>query len=216
MNDTHLARELKRRMLLARLSRKRLALSAGLNETAVRDIVAGRSKHPRHDTLEKLARTLKCSVADLIDERAGPSVGAGDDAFLLVARYDPERDRGRESLGRDGGGAAEFAFRADWLAALTPTPANRLAIVAMDGDAMEPTISDGDALLVDLTEWSPGVDGVYVLRHGDGVLVKRLAVDPPRRRVAIGGDNPAYPPMNPAPLADLDLVGRVIWIGRRL
>ncbi len=218
MNDTYLVRELKRRMALARLSQKRLALTAGLNETAVRDIVAGRSRHPRHDTLEKLADALECAVADLIDERAGPAARTGDDAdaFLLVARYDPERDRGRESLARHDRGTAEVAFRAAWLAALTPTPVNRLAVVAMDGDAMAPTVSAGDTLLVDLTEWSPGVDGLYVLRHGDGVLVKRLTVDPPRQRVAISSDNPAYPAPDPVPLADLDLVGRVIWIGHRL
>ncbi|MBC6441398.1 MAG: helix-turn-helix transcriptional regulator [Rhodospirillales bacterium] len=222
MNDTQLVRELKRRMALGRLSQKRLALIAGLNETAVRDIVAGRSRHPRHDTLEKLASALQCSVAELIDEHLGPAAGpaarTGDapDAFLPVARYDPERDPRRESLAGPGHATAEIAFQSAWLARLTPTPVNRLAVITMNGDAMVPTIAAGDTLLVDLTEWSPGADGIYVLRSSGGLLVKRLTVDPVRQLVAIGNDNPDYPPLNPVPMADPDLIGRVIWVGHKV
>ncbi|MBT6204755.1 MAG: S24 family peptidase [Alphaproteobacteria bacterium] len=218
MNDTQLVRELRRRMALARLSQKRLALVAGLNETAVRDIIAGRSRHPRHDTLEKLAVALDCTVTDLIDERGGPSARTGEDsdAFMLVARYDPEQHQARESLTQPNQSVAEIAFQASWLATLTPTPVNQLTVVVMDGDSMAPGITSGDSLLVDLTEWSPGADGIYVLRNNGGLLVKRLSIDPLRQLVAIGSDNPAYPPLNPIPLTELDLVGRVIWVGHRV
>lgn len=37
---------------------KHLSLAAGLNETAVRDILIGRSRHPRTDTTRKIARAL--------------------------------------------------------------------------------------------------------------------------------------------------------------
>ena len=215
MAETRLVSELKRRMAAAGLSQKRLALAAGLNETAVRDIVAGRSRHPRHDTLEKLGAALGCSAGELIESRNGvASVGAGD-AWLLIARYDPDRHDGRETLSHDSG-AAEVAFRADWLAELTRTPANQLAAIAMDGDSMVPTIGTGDTLIVDLTQWSPGADGIYVLRHGGRLLVRRLAVDPLRQLVALSSDNPSYAPLPPVTMAELDLVGRVIWIGRRV
>ena len=213
---TRLVSELKRRMAAAGLSQKRLALSAGLNETAVRDIVAGRSRHPRHDTLEKLAAVLGCGAADLIEPRNGSAAPATDgEGYLLIGRYDPERDGVRETISHDGG-AAEVAFRADWLAELTRTPVNQLAAIVMEGDSMAPTIGPGDSLLIDLTQWSPGADGLYVLRHGERLLVKRLAVDPLRQLVTLSSDNPSYAPLAPVTMAELDLVGRVIWIGKRV
>ncbi len=218
MNDTHLVRELQRRMALARLSQKRLALMAGLNETAVRDIVTGRSQHPRHDTLQKLANALECTVVDLIDERSGPSAPTGDEAaaFLIISRFDPEADKGTASMSSPGGKPSEMAFQASWLARITTTPVNQLAMITMDGDAMEPTIHAGDSLLVDLTQWSPGSDGIYVMRHNGGIVVKRLSVDPLRQGVVIASDNPAYPDVEPVTLPKLDLVGRVIWVGQRV
>ena len=218
MVDTHLVRELKRRMAAGGLSQKRLALAAGLNETAVRDIVSGRSRHPRHDTIEKLAAVLGCSAAELFDGRNGALARTGDsgDDYLLIARYDPARDEGRETLSHDRGGAAEIALRADWVAELTRTPVNQLAAIAMEGDSMAPTIGPGDTMIVDLTQWSPGADGIYVLRHGGRLLVRRLAIDPLRQLVSLASDNPSYAPLAPVTMAELDLVGRVIWVGKRV
>ncbi len=65
MADT-LSQRLQRRMAEAGLNQRSLALRAGLHEDAVRNIFRGKSLHPRHDTLERLADALGCSVGDLI------------------------------------------------------------------------------------------------------------------------------------------------------
>ena len=57
-----------RYMELRGLSRRALSLSAGLSEGAVKAILSGHSKHPRYDTLEKLATVLGCTVSDLIED----------------------------------------------------------------------------------------------------------------------------------------------------
>ena len=58
-------------MELRGLSRRALSLNAGLSEGAVKAILSGHSKHPRYDTLEKMAAVLGCTVGDLIeDERS--------------------------------------------------------------------------------------------------------------------------------------------------
>lgn len=217
MAERHLAKELKRRMAVHGLSQKGLAKRAGLNDTAVRDILSGRSKHPRQDTIQKLASALGCSVAELMDDSSGPVVKAGteDESFVLIARYDPRIDAGRETLIAEGRQFADTAFRAEWLTELTRTPANQLAMVTMQGDSMTPTVNDGDQLLVDLTQWSPGTDGIYVIRQGENLLVKRLTADPMRQQVVMSTDNPAYASLAPLAPAEIDLLGRVIWISRR-
>ena len=55
-----------------------------------------------------------------------------------------------------------------------------------------------------------------VAAFGEFVLVKRLHLDPVRREVTISCDNPNYPPLAPVNPADIDVAGRVIWVGRRL
>lgn len=217
MAERHLAKELKRRMAALSLSQKGLAQSAGLNDTAVRDIVSGRSRHPRHDTIQKLADALGCSAAELLDDRTGPVIRAGaeGDGYILIARYDSRLDAGRETLTAKDRSFADTAFRAEWLADLTRTPANQLAMVTMQGDSMTPTLADGDQLLVDLTQWSPGTDGIYVVRQGEHLLVKRLTADPMRQQVVMSSDNPAYASLAPLAPAEIELLGRVIWVGRK-
>lgn len=82
--------------------------------------------------------------------------------------------------------------------------------VAVSGDSMEPTLSDGDVIIVDTTRTSVDASGVYVVRIGGDLLVKRV-----HRRVdgslVIKGDNPAYEPehiLAPA-VASLQVLGRM-------
>ena len=67
------------------LSQKALSLKASLNETAVRDILKGRVKHPRMDTTMAIANALGVSVEYLIEEQTTehyPSASKNDLVFL--------------------------------------------------------------------------------------------------------------------------------------
>ncbi len=73
MIESSLQIHLRRLMVAAGFNQKSLARAAELNETAVRDILKGRSKNPRIDTLDALAKTLRCPVSALRghDEQSG-------------------------------------------------------------------------------------------------------------------------------------------------
>ena len=45
--------------------------------------------------------------------------------------------------------------------------------IRVSGDSMEPTLFDGDVVLIDRNDFVPK-DGVYVLRIEDSLFVKRL------------------------------------------
>jgi transcriptional regulator with XRE-family HTH domain len=83
---TPLAREVHRRMVALGLNQRKLAQQAGLNETYVRDIITGRSRNPRRDQLERLARALGCSIGDL------PSGTLPDDSPSSDATHQPSND----------------------------------------------------------------------------------------------------------------------------
>lgn len=73
---------------------------------------------------------------------------------------------------------------------LSPSDA---AIIYVDGNSMEPTLSHKDRLLVDTRELQhPVTDGVYVIRIDDAVYVKRLKWNIPKGIYNVVSDNPEY------------------------
>ena len=98
-------------------------------------------------------------------------------------------------------------FSAGWLRAQGLDPA-MLSAIAVAGDSMEPTLRDGDEILVDRRP-RPLRAGVNVVRLGDALLVKRL--DPGRPgRIMLISDNAAYAPLECAH-DEVEVVGRVVW-----
>jgi phage repressor protein C with HTH and peptisase S24 domain len=94
---------------------------------------------------------------------------------------------------------------------------DRLSIIRVQGDSMAPTLGDGDDILVDRGDGAERVrDGVYVLRMDDALVVKRLAVNPAARTLTIRSDNPAYPAAADCDPGAVEIVGRVVWTGRRI
>ena len=89
-----------------------------------------------------------------------------------------------------------------------------LSAIAVEGDSMEPTLRDGDEILVDCAPRPPR-DGIHVVRVDGALLVKRLAFGRPGLIVLISDNRPAYDPVELAP-AEVEIIGRVVWKGGRL
>ena len=90
-------------------------------------------------------------------------------------------------------------------------------VIQLIGDSMEPILAAGDDVIVDRCDGSARLrDGIYVLRADDQLLVKRLARVPTRSGVVVHSDNPAYPSWEPKARNEVDIVGRVLWFGRKV
>jgi hypothetical protein len=110
--------------------------------------------------------------------------------------------------------AGAFAFDPKWLRNLCTRP-QRLSMIQVQGDSMVPTLNAGDDIMVDGDDGLDRLrDGIYVLRADGALLVKRLAVNPTTRGFIVRSDNPAYPDWPNIDLNQIDVIGRVIWVGR--
>lgn len=89
----------------------------------------------------------------------------------------------------------------------------QLSAITVQGDSMEPLLNDGDEILVDRSP-RPFRDGIYVVRLGDTLLVKRVA-RAGAGRLALLSQNLAYPPVDAA-ADDVVIIGRVVWKGGRI
>ncbi|MEG8040697.1 S24 family peptidase [Sphingomonas sp. LR60] len=88
------------------------------------------------------------------------------------------------------------------------------SVIAVTGESMAPTLRDGDRLLVDASARRLAArGGIYVVRRGDTVLVKRLV--PHGDMVEIRSDNPLWP-VEQVPLAEIEVIGRATLLLRRL
>lgn len=117
---------------------------------------------------------------------------------------------GAVALGEQAIGA--FRFSAAWLRGQGLDP-RQLTAIAVAGDSMEPTLRDGDEILVDRAPRALR-DGIHVVRVGDSLLVKRIDLGRPGR-IGLISDNAAYRPIEIAP-EDVAVIGRVVWKSGRI
>ena len=105
-----------------------------------------------------------------------------------------------------------FRFSRRWLREQGLEPA-MLSSIRVMGDSMDPLLRDGDEILVDRTPRAFR-EGVHVVRLGEALHVKLLQAVPPGRLRLIS-KNAAYEPVE-VPMADVDVVGRVVWKSGRI
>ena len=149
----------------------------------------------------------------------GPDRGSASSpgALIPIPRLDVGAAAGAGAFDGDERGQSHIAFDPAWLRRIARGAPEQLSIIRVQGDPMVPTLADGDEILVDRADGSGRLrDGIYVLRLDDTLVVKRLALNPAGRAVSIRSDNPAYPGWPDCDLRGLDLVGRVVWAGRRI
>ncbi|MBQ0770526.1 MAG: helix-turn-helix transcriptional regulator [Sphingomonadales bacterium] len=143
--------------------------------------------------------------------RRGP---IAPDGLLRIKQLQVGASAGPGSLADDEY-AESMGFSPKWLRRLGTDPAN-LSLIVVDGDSMDPTLGDGDDIMVDHSAASrPLRDGIYVLRMDDVLLVKRIAMGP-SGKLTIRSDNPQYPDWEDVSAESVNIIGRVVWTGRRL
>lgn len=137
--------------------------------------------------------------------------GATAPAIVRVPRLAVSVSAGPGRLVTSEATVASAGYAADDLARLGIRAADA-AILDVRGDSMQPTLIDGDRILVDRGRRAPGrAAAIWVLRCGDELLVKRLTRDGDHWRIV--SDNAAE---RRVPLGDVEVLGRVVELVRRL
>lgn len=175
--------------------------------------------------MHRIAAELETSPAYLAGETDDPAPVAIANTALeaLADKFDlamlPELE-----LGYSMGGGSVFdqyeqrgvvPFQRSWLRSMMRGAFADLFVARGEGDSMQPTLLDGDIVLIDSAQRDiRQQDRVWALSYGDLGMIKRV------RRLPNGtydlmSDNPNVSPINCAD-DEMHVVGRVIWIGRRI
>ena len=199
-----------------------LAAKVGVSSTTLTRPLNPEGTHPysiSRRTLEKIRE--KTGIPFPPEAGASPIVTPGDSEsgeegdMIRVPVFDVTASAGHGSLVTMEEQVDEMAFATRFIRSMTAAAPKMLAIIQVKGDSMEPTMLDGDKVLVDRTKTSLDFDGLYVLRYGQALHVKRVGRHRKRGWVTITSDNDQYRQIE-AEYSDVDIVGRVLWFGRKV
>jgi len=135
--------------------------------------------------------------------------------FVFIPRYSVEAaaGHGRQTVS-DEKPLFCMAFRRYWIENYVTRQTDKLSVIAVKGDSMEGILNHGDNILINHAETEPR-DGLYVLRIGNDLFVKRVQRMP--GKLLVTSANPHYAPFE-IDLShtddDIAIVGRVEWFGR--
>ena len=105
------------------------------------------------------------------------------------------------------------AFRKDWMQ--RKGNPNRMSLIKVDGDSMEPTLLSGDLVLVNHSRNSiASQGGIYAIAINDEIMIKRVQPVFPDKLLVIS-DNKQYPAREIA-TQHVRVNGKVIWYARDL
>lgn len=208
-------------------SQSELARRAGGGQSSINRLEAGETRAPRNITA--IAKALGTSPEYLLGETDDPSPTAPSGESQVLGPHDTaasypdlvEIDYVEIGFGMGGGfieesgDVAKRAFSRAWLREFTDAPPELLAWAKGDGDSMEPTIRDGEVVLIDRRFTQPGPnDQIWAITVGEFGMIKRLRARPDGT-VEILSDNELVP-VQTAVDGELHVIGRVRAVIRRV
>jgi phage repressor protein C with HTH and peptisase S24 domain len=136
--------------------------------------------------------------------------------FVFIPHYDITASAGNGYYNSNENNILVLAFRKYWITNYLQADPKQLSVIAVKGDSMEGVLNDGDTILVNHAKNKPD-SGLYVVRIGDGLIVKRVQ-SLPGGRLLITSANEAYTSfeidISSLESNDVSIIGRVEWFGR--
>jgi phage repressor protein C with HTH and peptisase S24 domain len=135
------------------------------------------------------------------------------DEFVLI-----ERKCGQISAGGglvpDNDADVQLAFRRDWIKK-KGNPGN-MSLIKVSGDSMDPTLLDGDLVLVNHSRNSISPQGgIYAIAIDDEIMIKRVQPADSPEKILVISDNKQYPHRE-ITTDKVRVNGKVIWYARDL
>ncbi|HHB80601.1 MAG TPA: XRE family transcriptional regulator [Aliiroseovarius sp.] len=140
--------------------------------------------------------------------KENPTVTQGN--FVSVPRLDVAASAGHGSLVESEEGAGTYAFKREWLTRRGLSP-DKLAVISVAGDSMEPDLYDGDLILINQGDTALADGRIFAVRYSGALFVKSVQFFP-GERIFLNSRNQKYASI----LIDQDdgeevqIIGRVV------
>lgn len=210
-------------MLCLGLSQSELGRRVGITQGAISQLIKGDSRGSKY--LHLIARELHTSPGYLSGETDDPAADAAPiPTPELIAEQLDQIMLPRLEIGYSMGGGSVFEdyhevgrmpFPREWLRPLMRGSFAELFLAKGEGDSMMPTLLDGDDVIIDTAQKQISQqDRIWAVAYGDLGMIKRVR-RLPGGTYQLNSDNPAVTPIE-ANDDEMHVVGRVVWVGRRI
>lgn len=112
--------------------------------------------------------------------------------------------------------AASLSLPPDYLRRITKARLEDLSIISVKGDSMLPTLKDDDIVMLDRSKTNTDYDGLFVLRFREALHVKRISRGSRADTVLIVSDNERLYKPQEYPAEQVQVIGKVIWVGGKV
>jgi len=183
-----------------------------------------------HDQIKRLCKEKNLSIEYILYGTGNPYLirpdksGKADSVMGLSPAFEAEVEFVRipQVSGRISAGAGlapendvdvKVAFRKAWIK--KKGSPDKMSLIKVKGDSMEPTLVSGDMILVDHgRNFIDPQGGIYAIAIDDMIMIKRIQVLG-QGRIRIVSDNPRYEPIE-MNANELIINGKVFWYCRDL
>lgn len=198
------------------LKQRHLAEHLGLDQDKISKSLSGVRRFTADEALAiKKFLSDQSALADM-PEVVRASEGTPNGKKLITV-YQVTASAGGGALAETEDLAAySLAFPPNYLEKLTRSNPKNLSIISVKGDSMEPTLHDDDIVMLDFSKRDLNFDGLFVLRFGETLHVKRVARSSKREHVKIISDNRGVYPPEDVHIGEVEVVGKVIWKGGKV
>lgn len=207
-------------------SQAELARRIDVKSTTIWKLVSGSAQSSRH--LREIARALGTTEEYLLGETDDPVGPLGEhkqawrgppaevvDGTVMIPQLDIGYSMGGGTVFEEYAQTALIPFPREWLRPLIGGTFGELFVARGEGDSMMPTILDSDVVIIDTAQKTiTKQDRLWCLNYGELGMIKRVRMQPDGGALIIS-DNPAVENFT-AYDGEVQTIGRVIWIGRRV
>lgn len=183
------------------------------DNTAVQSIRKGSA--PSIERLAAIARALDLELylGRPRELTPAPSTVVDGERFETVERFDAAGSAGGGALNLDGPPVDHLAFSKRWLSQ-NGISAGSSFLINVAGDSMEPSLYDGDLVMIDKRKTQVRSGRIYALRDGDALRIKRVELIPGTALI-LRSDNPAHAPEHRVgdAMNAIKVLGEVVWSG---
>lgn len=191
-----------------------LARQCGLKPSFIYDILNGKSTNPSTAKMARVSEALGTDLSSLLG--LAPAARAKSEYVMMSSMLVTQAAAGGK-VNIEEKEAEPYYFRQSWVTDRLHTSPENLRMIFVEGDSMEPTLCQGDMVLVDITRKNPSPPGIFVLFDGMALIAKRLEFLPQSKppSVRILSDNTQYQPYE-RKISEVQIIGRVVWFAREI
>ena len=197
MDDSIIIQRIKKRMEKLGLNARRLAEKSNVGKSFVYDILSGKSRNPTSSKLALISKELGVSISYLVGDN---DIDLDTQNYAIISSLNENVNNPQMLL------SSEY---------FDMTASQDLHTFSVDDNSMSPILYTRDIVIIDTNAIHGITVGIFVIKHGESFLIRRLQHLIGSKQIRIIAENEKYN-SSTEDIDKLQLIGKVQYFFRKL